>query len=279
MSNALLSAADLAARVRVGSVDVLDTRSGPGGAGRQAFVDGHIPRARHTDYAMDGWRARIGNAPGMLPSETHLSTLIGRLGLRPDREIMLVPGSDTVSDLAAASRIYWTLKAVGYRPVGLLDGGMPAWIAAGFPVETGAPPFFEGAAPLSIQPSLRAMASDVESALGSDTVLVDGRALSYFEGKEKASESLAAGHIPGALNIDYVTAYDPATRRLRPAAELASLYGKVRSDAPVISYCNTGHTAALNWFVLSEVLGRSGVRLYDGSMTDWTQDPSRPVAR
>ncbi len=44
-----------------------------------------------------------------------------------------------------------------------------------------------------------------------------------------------------------------------------------------ISYCNTGHSAAGDWFVLSEVLGRPDVKLYDGSMSEWTQDPERPV--
>ena len=59
--------------------------------------------------------------------------------------------------------------------------------------------------------------------------------------------------------------------------DLAALFGHV-PKGPAISYCNTGHTAALNWFVLSEVLGRDEVALYDGSMTEWTQDPERPVA-
>ena len=60
-------------------------------------------------------------------------------------------------------------------------------------------------------------------------------------------------------------------------AELDTLLASV-PKGPVISYCNTGHTAALNWFVLSEVFGRPDVTLYDGSMTDWTQDETRPVA-
>ena len=63
---------------------------------------------------------------------------------------------------------------------------------------------------------------------------------------------------------------------LLPAEKLAALYAEV-PPGPVISYCNTGHTAATNWFVLSEVLGRPDVGLYDGSMTDWTQDDKRPV--
>ena len=67
----------------------------------------------------------------------------------------------------------------------------------------------------------------------------------------------------------------PANSSRRDA--LATLYGGI-PKGPAISYCNTGHTAALNWFVMSELLGREEVALYDGSMTDWTQDPERPVA-
>jgi thiosulfate/3-mercaptopyruvate sulfurtransferase len=57
---------------------------------------------------------------------------------------------------------------------------------------------------------------------------------------------------------------------------LERLFAAIPANS-IISYCNTGHTAALNWFVLSEILGREEVRLYDGSMTEWTQDPTRPV--
>lgn len=280
MSGVLFSPGDLAARLQDGSVDVLDLRSGPGGAGRATFEAGHIPGARHSDYAADGWRAKIGGAPGVLPPDAHLAALIGRLGLEPDRAIVLVPAGQNVSDLAAAARVFWTLRQVGYRPVALLDGGFPAWVAAGLPLETGAPPAGSAAARLRHVAGLRAEAPDVLAAFGTGrTMLVDGRAPGYFNGTEKAPEALTAGHIPGALNIDYVTAYDAAANRLKPRAELEALFAAIPAGAPVISYCNTGHTAALNWFVLSEVLGRPDIRLYDGSMTDWTQDPSRPVAR
>ena len=88
---------------------------------------------------------------------------------------------------------------------------------------------------------------------------------------------MRAGHIPGAVSRDYSAAFDTATGRFKPAADLAALFGPV-PQGPAISYCNTGHTASLNWFVMSELLEREEVSLYDGSMTDWTQDPERPVA-
>lgn len=275
---ALISADDLVARLASGGLDVLDTRSGQDGAGRAAFEAGHIPGARHTDYAADGWRAKRDGAPGMLPDADHLGRLIGRIGLDPARPVVIVPAGQNVSDFAAAARIYWTLRHVGYRPVAILDGGHPAWVAAGLPMEQGPPP--EGVAPAPLGPAsaYRAVVEDVETAIRSrSTTLLDARAPSYFQGKEKAPEARVAGHLPGALNIDYVTAYDAATNRLKSMPELEALFAGVPRGAPLISYCNTGHTAALNWFVLSELMGMQ-VRLYDGSMTEWTQDPSRPVA-
>ena len=90
-----------------------------------------------------------------------------------------------------------------------------------------------------------------------------------------SAEAARAGHIPGAIQRDYAGAFEGG--KLKAPGELEQLFSAV-PQGPVISYCNTGHSAAANWFVLSEVLGRDEVALYDGSMTDWTQDPDRPVA-
>ena len=60
-------------------------------------------------------------------------------------------------------------------------------------------------------------------------------------------------------------------------AELEIVYDDLDPDLPIVSYCNTGHWAATNWFVLSEILGRKDVRLYDGSMVEWTADGSNPL--
>jgi thiosulfate/3-mercaptopyruvate sulfurtransferase len=79
------------------------------------------------------------------------------------------------------------------------------------------------------------------------------------------------------VQLDHVMAFDPAVMALKPKSELETLFAAVPAT-PVINYCNTGHQAATNWFVLSEVLGRPGVSLYDGSMSEWTEDPNRPVA-
>jgi thiosulfate/3-mercaptopyruvate sulfurtransferase len=76
--------------------------------------------------------------------------------------------------------------------------------------------------------------------------------------------------------VDSAALYDPTTNRLKSKDELARALAEVPSG-PVTSYCNTGHWAATDWFVLSEVLGRKDVKLFPGSMVEWTADARRPV--
>lgn len=269
----LISVADLAKRLG-GEVTILDARTAA------AFEAGHIPGAVNSDYAADGWRARVGQVPGLLPGAEHLSALFARLGLDPARRIVLVPAGQSVSDLAATARMAWTLELAGYQFDTIMDGGMTEWFAAGLPLEQGKTRPKPGSGALHFDLCARATAEDVATALGDGvTRLVDARAEAYFVGREQAPEARAAGHLPGAISIDYAGLYDPARQRLKPRAELERIFAALVPDQPAISYCNTGHTAALNWFVLAKVLGRRNIRLYDGSMTDWTQDETRPVVR
>ncbi len=86
----------------------------------------------------------------------------------------------------------------------------------------------------------------------------------------------AFGHIPGAINVDSDEFYDSKANRLKPQAELAAVAARIPSG-PVVTYCNTGHWSATDWFVLHELLGRKDVKLYDGSMLEWAVDARRPV--
>ncbi|WP_439498390.1 sulfurtransferase [Bosea sp. (in: a-proteobacteria)] len=276
----LISPEALAERLGDSNLVILDIRSSVDGGGKAAYEAGHVPGAVHTNYVADGWRAKVGNAPGMLPPLDHLARLVGELGIKPHDDVVIVPAGISATDFAAAARVYWTLKLVGHGQQAILDGGFKAWSAdPGRPVETGssapnpATPY-----PVVVQQRLRSTADATLVASRSRlATLVDARSPSYFEGREKAAEATRAGHIPGALSRDYAEAFDLATGRLKPVRDLSALFAAV-PNGPAISYCNTGHTAALNWFVLSEVLGRDEVSLYDGSMTDWTQDPERQVA-
>ncbi|HZP75653.1 MAG TPA: sulfurtransferase [Pseudolabrys sp.] len=256
---------------------VLDIRSAIDGGGAEAYAKAHIPGAVHSDYDKGGWRVTRNNIAFMVPTTPELEKLIGELGIDEDTRVVVVPAGVNVLDFGAAARTYWTLRYVGLKNVAILDGGFAAWQAAGLPVETGtrqpSPKIFTA----TINKSILAQAPDVEAIQhNGGATLVDARPASFFTGKEKAPASLAYGHIPGALNIDSSEFYDPATNRLKSAAELTRVAHEIQSG-PTVTYCNTGHWAATDWFVLSEVLHRPNVRLYAGSMVEWTANPSHPI--
>jgi thiosulfate/3-mercaptopyruvate sulfurtransferase len=276
----LISPEALLARLGDSNLVILDIRSSIDGGGKAAYEAGHVPSAIHTNYVADGWRAKVGAAPGMLPPLDKLAELVGNLGIKPHDEVVIVPAGISATDFAAAARVYWTLKLIGHGQQAILDGGFKAWSAdPARPVETGvSAPKAAAPYPVVVKQTLRSTSdATLVAAKSKLATLVDARSASYFAGQEKAPEAARAGHIPGAISRDYAEAFDLSTGRLKPVRDLNALFAPV-PKGPAISYCNTGHTAALNWFVLSEVLGRDEVSLYDGSMTDWTQDPERPVA-
>ncbi len=259
------------------NVVVLDIRSAIDGGGAQAYAAAHIPGSVHSDYDKAGWRVTRNDVPFMLPTVAELEKLIGDIGIDEDKHVVVVPAGVSYTDFGSAARTYWTLKVVGLKNVSILDGGVAAWQAAGLPVERGETRPSATIFTATLDKSLIARGTDVETieSKGGGT-LIDARPASFFLGKEKAPNAAAYGHIPGALNLDSASYYDEKSNRLKPKAELAALSAQVPAG-PAVSYCNTGHWAATDWFVLHELLGREDIRLYDGSMVEWTANPNRPV--
>jgi thiosulfate/3-mercaptopyruvate sulfurtransferase len=274
----LVSPQWLKSHLRDPAIVVLDIRSAIDGGGVEAYTKGHIPGALHSDYDKAGWRVTRNGVAFMLPTPAELEKLIGEAGIDEDSHVIVVPAGVHATDFGSAARVFWTLKVAGHPAVSILDGGFAAWKAASLPVESGKNPPSPKIFTAKLDKRLLAELFEVEALekAGGKT-LVDARPATFFAGKQKAPVAKAYGHIPGALNLDSATFYDPAANRLRPKQELAAIAAALPAG-PVITYCNTGHWAATDWFVLSAILGRSRVRLYDGSMAEWTADGRRPVA-
>ena len=273
----LVSAQWLNSHLHDANLVVLDIRSAIDGSKPEAFAQGHIPGAVHSDYDKGGWRVTRNNVPFMVPTTAELEKLIGDLGIDENSHVVLVPAGVNVLDFGSAARTYWTLKYVGVANVSILDGGLAAWKAAGLTLDSGAHAPSPAIFTATLDKSILAEATEVEKIEASGgATLIDARPGSFFSGKEKAPASQAYGHIPGALNIDSAEFYDAASNRLKPKAELAAIATHVPAGA-VVSYCNTGHWAATDWFVLHELLGRTNAKLYAGSMVEWTSNTNRPI--
>src|SRR5690349_17985621 len=116
---------------------VLDIRSAIDGGGAQAYAVGHIPKSVHSDYDKGGWRVTRNNVPFMVPTTPELEKLIGELGIDETTHVVVVPAGVSSLDFGSAARTYWTLKYAGVSDVSILDGGVAAWRAAGYPTEGG----------------------------------------------------------------------------------------------------------------------------------------------
>ena len=219
-------------------------------------------------------------ATGLLPDHAALAALLSRIGLLRQHHAVSSSWPGDGRDFSAAARCSWTLKIAGHARTSILAGGMVGWrrdplrkIEAG-PGRAGAPsPTY----PVTLDPDLRADVDAVQDAISDKTaVLLDSRATDFFEGRAESPQAARAGRLPGAVQLDHAFAFNSNAKMLKPKGELEALFAGNPSK-PVINYCNTGHQAATNWFVLSEVLGRPGISLYDGSLSEWTQAPDRPV--
>jgi len=277
----LVTAEWLASHCNEKDILILDIRSAVDGGGRQAYEEAHVPGAIHTSYSHDGWRAVKGMATGLLPDETALQALFARFGLMPTHYVVIVSAGTGAGDFSAAARVYWTLKIAGHTRVSILQDGMVGWRRdPSRALESGPGRTMPASAPYPVRlvSGLRSDTAQVAHALSkNDAVLIDSRAEGFFEGRDKSPQAMRPGRLPGAVQVDHALAFDPATKALRPLAELKALFAQA-SGKPAIHYCNTGHQAATNWFIMSELLGERGNTLYDGSMSEWTENADRPTA-
>ena len=270
----LIDAPWLAAHACDAGVVVLDIRDNA-----RSFERARVPCARHAPYPGSGWRAERDGVPGMLPAPEALAAMIGGLGVGDSDHVVIVGEGGGAGATSAATRVYWTFKVLGHDPVSLLDGGFAAYRAdrelateSGDAEAPAAKPFTA-----RLRPELIASAADVAAAAAA---LVDNRESDQFVGVNRSGAAARAGTIPGAGNvpISWLTRPDGRFQDRALLGEIAAATA-LTAEGPVITFCNTGQMASLGWFVGHELLGNDEVRLYDGSMAEWSRDPARPLER
>src|SRR5512139_1363936 len=231
------------------------------------YLAGHLPGAQWV--GPDNWRSTSEGVPGEIHPAAALQPLFGRLGLR-DGDPVVVYGAANDPDAALVASV---LRMHGFEAA-ILDGGFERWTREERPVvkELPRPAATRPKAPRTAE--ALAGFDEVRAATASPAraAILDVRPPEQFE----------AGRIPGAIsmfwkrNLRPEEAPDAGT--FRNAAELREAYRAlgITPDKTIYVYCNSGHMAAVGWFVLKVVLGYPDVRLYDGSWIDWTSRPDAP---
>lgn len=245
--------------------------------GRSAYATGHIPGAvfASTDEDLSAPR-RPGSGRHPLPTPQAFAAVLGRWGFTDSSRVVAYDQGGGVW----ASRLWWMLRSRGHAQVQVqvLDGGLPAWIAAGGAISTEVP----NITPTNVQPrefTGMLTTEEVAAKVAAGTItLFDARAGDRFAGRNETVDPVA-GHVPGAVSMP-CTANLGADQHFLPAAALRERWSKLAAgshEAPLVAMCGSGISACHNLLAL-ELAGIPGASLYAGSWSEWIADPARPIA-
>ena len=237
-------------------------------------ADGFIPGAIKFDLDGEG-SDHNSSLPHTLPEQAVLSALFGKLGITTDKPVLIYDNSG----MFCAPRVWWMLTAMGHKNAAVLNGGLPAWKAAGHDVVSQpaepAPKEFTGTA----GNEWFCKTDKVLAAIEEPSVTIwDARSRPRFEGSAPEPRAgLRSGHMPGAVNVPFTELLDNGTTLKSPAA-LKAYFTEHGIDLtkPIICSCGSGVTACVIGLAALEA-GAGQVTVYDGSWSEWGGDPSLPV--
>lgn len=241
-----------------------------------SFAQGHIPGAVNAPYSH--WRGPAHN-PGLVPALEQLTALVQSLGLEAGSHAVIVSGGQDAADFGTSARVYWTLKSLGVQQLSIVNGGMQAWeedfdLPLNTAADTAQPITPSHFAPQWQDQWLAGRAEVAAHLQTRSATLVDARPQSFYLGQTKAPDAKAAGTLPQALNADFQQWFTPGSGLMDTAqAQAKATELALPAEQATITFCNAGHWAAIDWFVLSELAQQPQVKMYAGSMVDWTQAP------
>lgn len=267
----LLTPVELSAALKDSNVRVIDIRD------PKAYGAQHIGGAVSAPYG--AWRGPASN-PGELPDLPKLTALVQKLGLTPQTHAVVVSTGADATDFGAAARVYWTLKVLGLKELSVLNGGAKAWAQAGLPQGTAPATVAASSYQPKIDTSLIASKDEVRAQVESGKAnLVDSRPAAFFNGETRHQAAAVPGTLKGAVNVEHTKWFAPGSSTFVGSDEAKKIAASIalNPQQETVAFCNTGHWAATDWFALSEVAGQKNVKMYPGSMVEWSRDGSLPM--
>ena len=245
--------------------------------GINTFMAGHIPNAQyiHLEHGLSDMSRTKTDGRHPLPSPEEFARTLASCGLKRDDQIVCYDQDNG----AYAARIWWLLRAAGFKNVSVLDGGLNAWRAANFALSTKITPI---ASDLPESLTFSAMpqidSATLQLAVADKTkMLVDARPASRFAGRDETLDPIA-GHVPGAYNRPF--SENMQNGRFKSSELLRREFLDLLGDkAPeqAVMMCGSGVTACHNLLAMAAA-GLDGAALYAPSWSGWIIDPNRPVA-
>lgn len=235
------------------------------------YIHAHIPGAINVDLMHFHW-IDTSNL-GISQFNKQMQTLLSNLGLTKDKRVIFYESNSGPS----AARGVWLLSYFLHRNVSLLDGGFEKWKKERYPIETKSNPYKHTVVGGKTNSKLLATYNEIFTAIknkGDQVLLIDSRSISEFDGSIiRASK---AGHIPGAINIDWYENIENGAFKVHE--KLRKIYSNIPKHAKIITYCQGGYRAA-NSYIALKMLGYRNVKVYLGSWGEWGNKVGLPVKK
>ncbi|MGI0036772.1 MAG: sulfurtransferase, partial [Nitrososphaera sp.] len=200
-----------------------------------SYSESHIPGSVNIELMQFHWIDT--SRGGIAQFNKQMRILLSNIGVAPDKFVVFY---DDVSGPSAARGV-WLLLYFSHEKVAMLDGGFNAWNASSFKTETKTNPFVHAAFTGKPDPKILANFWRISSKKKSGkTIVIDARSPGEFDGS--IIRAARAGHIPGAVNIDWNENLHQDV--FKSSDELENLYRKIPRDAEIITYCQGGYRAA-----------------------------------
>lgn len=239
---------------------------------KENYQKHHIPGAIHIEpKALQCGEAP---APGKLPSVEQLSKLFSEIGLTPEQHVIAYDDEGG----GWAGRLIWTLDVIGHQQYSYLDGGLHSWLNEEYATETTPTTKSTVDYEVSINPQAIAQLEDIIPQLGDDNFAIwDARSASEYDGSKVLAKR--GGHIPGAINIDWLDLIDKQ-RNMR-LVDLDSLQKQLNTlglskDKLIVTHCQTHHRSGLTYLAM-KILGYPNIKAYDGSWSEWGNNDDTPI--
>jgi len=238
------------------------------------FTAGHIPSAGFFD--INAIADHDTDLPHMVPSPGRFARLIGELGISNTTRVVFYDQKG----LNSAARGWWMMGLFGHDRSGVLDGGLPKWVAEGRSLESGLPP---KAKPVIFRPDFRAqrlrgIGDMLTNVTTKSEIMLDARPPGRFDASVmEPRPGMRGGHIPGARSLP-IGQVMTADQTLLPPDQLRAKFASLGVDGtkPVVTSCGSGVTAC----ILTLAMARAGLpegAVYDGSWSEWGGRPDTPI--